>query len=193
MRMTFRTIGWGAVGTLFLLAPLFAFSAERTTTDTPTEHNWAYTEEATNLLKHVRSLSGQLAQDADSLTRYSRQDRLDSTSHAVRLNQIRNHVNAMGKSLMRLEEIQGMIAPWQQKALHRITPHAVALAERAEEAIDYHIEQADNFWVPAYTESVGAMSDHAEEINESATLFLDHAEGAERLEALERQLEYAGA
>ena len=192
MRMTFRTLGWGAVGTLFLLAPLFAFSAERTTIDTPTEHNWAYAEEATRLLKQVRSLSNQLAEDADSLRRYSLMGQLDSTSHALELNQIRGHVNAMGKSLRRLEEIQSFIAPWQRKALDRIAPHAVALAERAQEAISYHIEQADNFWAPAYTESVGAMSDHASQIKESATLFLDHAKSAERLEALERQLEYTG-
>lgn len=193
MRLTFRRIGWGAVGTLFLIAPLFAFSSEGKTIDAPTEHNWAYTEEATSLLKQVRSLSTQLVRDADSLRLSSQFNRLDANSHGVNLNQIRDHVNAMGKSLMRLEEMQSSIAPWQRKALDRIAPQAVALAERAQEAIAYHTEEAGNFWVPAYTESVRAMSDHADEIKKSATLFLDHAESAERLEALERQLEYTGA
>jgi tetrahydromethanopterin S-methyltransferase subunit G len=194
MRLTLSKICWGVVGTLFLMTPLFAStSKEEVKTDNTPTYNWAYAEEASGLLRQIRSLSVQLAEDSDFLELNSRWNQLDWRSHAWRLDQIGDRVNAMGENLQRLQEIQSMIAPWQQKALERVMPNAVALASHTEEAIAHLNDHQGNLWVLPYTDHVSAMSDHAEDIKKTVNAFLDYAKTSDRLKGLERQLEFTGA
>jgi hypothetical protein len=195
MRLTLRKIGWGTFGTLFLALPLLASASKKEEVQTlnTATYNWAYAEEASGLIAEVRSLSAQLANNAGSLRLHSQRNQLSSASHALHLNEIRDQINTMGEKLRRLETIQSMVAPWQQRAFERITPHAVAMAEHAEEAIQYHADQRGNFWVADYADSVNAVSEHAEEIRDFASALLEHVETSERLKALERQLEFEGA
>jgi len=184
MRLTLGRIGWGIVGTLILMTPLFASTSKEgaTISNTPT-YNWAHAEEASGLLKQIRSLSAQLAEDSHFLKLNSQWNQLDWTGHAQQLNQIRGDINAMGEKLDRLQEIHSMIAPWQQRAMERIMPNAVALADHTEGAT----------WTIPYTDRISAMSDQAETIKSSVSAFLDYAKTSDRLEGLERQIEYGGA
>lgn len=194
MRLTIGKIGWGAVGALLLMTPLFASTPkeEARTENTPT-YNWAYTEEASGLLLDIRTLSAQAAEGADHLHSASRLNSLDWRSHAQHLNNIKTHVNRMGTKLDRLQEIHGMLAPWQQKAVERVTPKAVALAAHTEEAIAHVSEYQGRLWMPHYTNRVSAMSDHSEEINRTVSMFLDYGKTSDRLEGLQKQIEFTGA
>ena len=194
MRLTLGKIGWGVLGALFLMTPLFASTskAEARTEKTPT-HNWAYTEEASGLLHDIRMLSAQAAEGAEELHFASRRNALDWRSHALYLHEIKTHVNTMGAKLDRLQEIHGMIAPWQQKAVERVTPKAVALAAHTEDAIAHVNEHQNRLWMPHYSNRVSAMSEHGEEINRTVSLFLDYGKTSEHLEGLEGQIEYTGA
>lgn len=194
MHLTLGKIGWGAIATLFLMTPLFASSSreEVKTANTPT-YNWAYAEEASGLLQDIRTLSAQAAERSQNLNAASRQNQLHWRSHAQYLNEIRTHVNTMGDKLDRLQEIHGMIAPWQQEAVERVTPKAVALAAHAEEAIAHLNENQSRLWVPHYTDRFTAMSEHGEEINRTVSMFLDYGRTSDRLEGLESQIEYTGA
>jgi|YelNatPaOPRAMG01_1025707.scaffolds.fasta_scaffold58148_1 DNA repair exonuclease SbcCD ATPase subunit len=194
MRLTLRKTICGTIGAWLLIAPLFVstLKAEVRPSDTATS-NWAYTEEASGLLKEVRSLSAQLADDAHELEMYAGRNQLDWRSHAFQLNQIRDHINAMGEKLERLQEIRGMLAPWQREAVDRVVPNAQELAAHAEAAIAYLNEQQDRLWMPAYVDRISAMTDHAEEIKSSVTAFLDYAKALDRLKQLESQLEISGA
>jgi hypothetical protein len=194
MRLPLQRIGWGAVGTLFLAIPLLASNSkkeEAQTVNTPI-YNWAYGEEASSLLLQVRMLSAQLAVDADTLKLLSKPNNLHWRTHGEELSRIRGHVNAIGRNLDRLHDIQGVIAPWQQTALERIRPHAAALAGHIEEAIAYYTDQQGNFWAPAYVDNLAAAADRAEEIRDHARVSLEYAQTAQRSKALERQIEYGG-
>lgn len=194
MRMTLGKIGWGLVGTLFLMTPLFASGskAEVKTDNTPT-YNWAYAEEASGLLQDIRSLSARAAEGTDRLHVATRHNQLSWRSHSENLNEIRSHINAMGEKFDRLQEIHGMIAPWQQKAVERVLPNAVALADHTEGAIVYLSENQARLWTPHYRDRVGAMSEHIQEIHSTLTSFLDYAKTSDRLKSLELEIEYAGA
>lgn len=194
MQSTIGKIGWGVVGTLFLVAPLFAsgLKNEEAKADIAPTYNWAYAEEASGLLKQIRSLSIQLTEDTHFLELASQRNQLDWRNHAWRLNQIRGDVNTMGENLQRLEEIQNMIAPWQQKAVERIAPNAVALAAHTEEAIAHLNARQSNMWAAPYTDHVSTMSEHAQEIRSSVGAFLDYAKTSGRLKAIERRIEFSG-
>jgi len=194
MRLTLRRIGWGMLGTLFLMTPLFASNSngEAKAGNTPA-YNWAYAEEASGLLQQIQSLSSRAANKADLLNIASRRNSLDWRSHAVHLDEISMHINEMGDKLDRLQEIHGMIAPWQQKAVDRVVPTAAALAGQTEEAIAFLNEHPIRLWTPTYTDSIKAMSEHVDEINSTVSRFLDYGNTADRLQGLESQIEYTGA
>jgi len=192
--MTLGRMGWGVLGALFLMTPLFASSSkqEAKTANTPA-YNWAYAEEASGLLQQIRSLSSKAANRADLLNIASRRNSLDWRSHAQHLDEISTHINAMGEKLDRLQEIQGMIAPWQQEALERVVPTAAALAGHTDEAIAFLNEHRLRLWTPTYTERVKAMSEHVDQINSTLGTFLDYGTTSDRLTGLESQLEFTGA
>jgi len=194
MSLTIGKMVWGVVGTLFLMTPLFASSSkEAVKTDNTPTHNWAYTEEASGLLQDIRTLSAQAAERSENLKSASRQDWVNWRSHAQYLSEIRTHVNTMGAKLDRLQEIHGMIAPWQQKAVERVTPKAAALAAHTEDAIGHLNEYQNRLWVPHYTNGLTAILEHGEEINRTVSMFLDYGKTSDRLEGLENQIEYSGA
>jgi hypothetical protein len=194
MRQTLGKIGWGVVGTLFLMTPLFASSSKaETKADRTTTYNWAYAEEASGLLEEVRNLSARAAEGTDHLNLASRRNSLDWRSHSRHLTDITTHINAMGEKLDRLQEIHGMIAPWQQRAVERVMPNAVALAGHTEEAIAYLNEYQSRLWAPPYRDRVSAMSEQVREIRSTITAFLDYAKTSDRLKALELEIEYGGA
>lgn len=189
-----KKTAWGAIGGLLLITPLFVSTLKaEVKAGNAAAPNWAYTEEASGHLQDIRSLSAQLADDTHALELYSKQKQLDWRSHAYQLRQIRNHINAMGEKLGRLQAIHSTIAPWQQKAVDRVVPSAQALAAHTEAAIAYLNEQRDKLWMPSYIERVSAMSDHAEEINSSVSTFLDYSKTSDRLKGLESQIEFTGA
>lgn len=191
MWLTLKRTLWGVIGALFLMTPNFAFAsnAEARAEYTPT-YNWAYAEEASGLLQEIHGLSLRLTENSEFLGQQSLRNQLDWRSHAVELNQIRDHVNAMGENLQQLQEIHSMIAPWQQKAVERIMPSAVALAAHAEGAIDYLNKEQGNMWAPPYTVRVNSMTDHAEEIKSTVSMFLDYGQTSGHLDGLERQIEF---
>jgi hypothetical protein len=194
MQLTLGRIGWGVLGTLFLMTPLFASnSKEEARIDNTPVYNWAYSEEASGLLQQIRSLSAQAAGGVDHLNFASRRNSLDWRSHALHLNEISTHINTMGEKLDRLQEIHSMIAPWQQKAVERVVPTAVALAGHTEEAIAFLNQNQQRLWTPTYTDRVSTMSEHLEEINSTVSMFLDYGKTSDRLKGLENQIEYTGA
>lgn len=194
MRLKLGQFVWVMVGTLFLIGPLFAHpSREESKADNTPTYNWGYAEEASGLLKQVRSLSAQAFEHADLLETHSRNNQADWRNHAERLGEIKRHINTMGQKLQRLQEIHSMIAPWQQEAVNQVMPKAVALAGHTEEAIAYLNERQTNLWAAPYTDQISAISDHTEEIKNTISAFLDYAKASDRLKGLELQLEITGA
>ncbi len=194
MRLTLGKIGWEVVGVLFLITPLFAATSKtEAKTDNIRTYNWAYAEEASELLRHIKELSTQLAEDTHFLELHSRRNQLNWRSHALQLHQIRGNINMMGKNLQRLQEIHSMTAPWQQKAVDRIAPRVTALAEHTEVAITYLRENQGNLWAPQYKNPINALAEHAEEIKNIVSMFLDYGKTSDRLRGLENQIEFTGA
>ena len=193
MRLTLGKIGWGVVGTLLLITPLWASGPRAEAgTENVTAYNWAYAEEASELLQEIRGLSVQLAEDSDFLEHHANRNQLNWRSHAERLNHIRGDINAMGEHLQRLQEIHSMIAPWQQKAVDRILPRAKELAAHTEAAIAQLNDNRSTTWTPSYVDPVSAMAEHAEAIRKDVKMFLEYGKTSDQLKGLEGQIGPAG-
>jgi hypothetical protein len=138
-------------------------------------------------LKELRSLMGQLNNDADRLTSLGF-SRLHWQTHADRLNKIKNHVNRIGD---RLETLQGMrytAAPWQQEAINSVVPVAVDVAERTTAAISHLNENRTYLWAPEYVDhlrTISALSDNMQGLLDN---HLKIIEARDKLDLLEEKL-----
>lgn len=190
MLLTINRTFWLVTLTLFLMTPVFATAANaETKTDDSQTYNWKHYEDASQLLREIQGLSARLAEDSFFLEQSSRWNQLDWRSHATELRTIRDNVNAMGRNLQQLQEVHGTIAPWQQKAVERIMPNALELAAHTESAIAHLNEEQGKLWTPEYIARFSAMTDHAEEINDTVSTFLDYGRTSDRLKGLQRQME----
>lgn len=149
---------------------------------------WNFTTEASDLLDRVQSLSATLKTDAARLESFTR-SRVSWQAHASQLNLVRQHVNEMGKVLVRLQEIRHVTAPWQQQATDRVVPTAVMLAERTEAAINHLNDNPGYLYAPDYAGHLGAISDHARSVNQHVDMFIDYAKTGDKLEQLRLSLE----
>jgi hypothetical protein len=145
-------------------------------------------QEATQLLNEVKSLANKLTYDAELLKSYAQNHGMSWHSHAAQLNLIREHVNAMGERLDRLQQIQPSAAAWQQQAIDRIHPVALELADHIESAIQHVNEHQGYLFSPDYKNHVASAHDLALELTDHAGSFLAYADAQQRVHHLEEKL-----
>src|SRR5579871_913748 len=135
----------------------------------------ALEKEASRLLKDVRSTAVKLTKEAAILDSYGR-SAISRTGHSGQLNLVRDHINTMGKTLDRLQEIQNDVAPWQKQAIAYVVPVAAELASRTEAAIDHLNQPFKPLWDMGYTAHLRAIYDHSSAVKETVDVHLDMAD-----------------
>ena len=93
-------------------------------------------EEIANLLSQAKSEAIALRDDADDMATYTRSG-LSWASFAGKVTEIKEHVNAAGKLLAKLEQARATGSLWQQEAIDHITPVLKELAAATESTIDH--------------------------------------------------------
>jgi hypothetical protein len=142
--------------------------------------------EASRLLREVRSLAHALNRDAATLDSY-RLSGMSWQGHANRLTLARQHINSIGDRLVNLAAIRGSAEPWQREAIDSIIPVAAELASRTEAAIGYLNENQGQLFVPAYTEHLGAIAGHADQMKQSVDVYLEWASAQDKMDKLRGQ------
>lgn len=135
-------------------------------------------------LQELRSLMGQLNNDADQLNSPGLSG-LSWETHASHLNQIRDHINRIGDQLETLRSMRYIAAPWQQKALDSIVPLAVQIAGRTTAAIRHLNENRTYLWAPQYVDDLRAISALSEHMHGLVDYHLKIIEARDKLQVLE--------
>ncbi|HET9741168.1 MAG TPA: hypothetical protein VFQ00_00330 [Terriglobales bacterium] len=145
--------------------------------------------QASDLLKEIRGLAGDLSQNAEVLTLSSGTRQLHWQTHATRLNQAKDSINEIGARLDQLKAIRSDAHPWQQQAIDRIHASSLQAARNTEAALQYL--NANQGWLlaPEYRDSLDAIQSHAQNVRETARDFLDYGKTSDRLETLQQRLE----
>jgi hypothetical protein len=78
-------------------------------------------EQVSKLLSEAKTMAFQLKEDAVTMESFTRMN-VSWASHAVAINQIKDHINALGRQATKLKEARGVGSPWQQTAIDRIGP-----------------------------------------------------------------------
>jgi hypothetical protein len=125
--------------------------------------------EATVLLNQIEHRAREIRNAIDPLNLRVRYNQVDVDTQSEVLNEVREHVNAMGRDLKRLEELRDSARPWQKQEIDRITPVATALAKDTESAIRLFDRSLSHAWATALPDEYAAVDHDARRIAQSVS------------------------
>lgn len=147
--------------------------------------------EVTGLLSDVKTEATQLKYDTEDMRSFAR-SQLSWQSHASKLTQIKEHVNAAGQLLTKLHEAKASASPWQQQAIDRVTPLLQELAANTSTMIAHLNKNQNRIHTPPYTEYVAANAETANDLSDLISDYVEYGNVKNRTEELEQKLEVPG-
>jgi DNA repair exonuclease SbcCD ATPase subunit len=145
------------------------------------------------LLSQAKTQAYQLKEDASALQSFvGSATELQAQSHAVVLNQIKDHVNTVGRQLAQLEQNSTDASPWQKTAIERIRPLLQELASNTTNVINRLNQHPNQLRTGAYKDYVEANADLAAQLSEMIADFVDYGKTKNRFERLGDKLEISG-
>jgi hypothetical protein len=129
--------------------------------------------------------------DADQMTEFLHNPTLSWQIQADMLNQIKTHVNALGRTIAKLETERSQGNAVQQEAIDRAVPLLRELGKNTTEAID-HINRDQNHPVSGhYPEYLDANADTAHELNRLVQATVEYSHSKTKLNKLQQEIEVA--
>lgn len=169
-------------GSLAALALIFTVGSRTMPAQTPDS------EAVSKLLVQAKSEALLVEHDANQLDSFTR-SKLSWKSHARKLDEISEHINALGKTNRELSEQRLNGSPWQQKAIDQIDPLLRKMADQLTATIMHLKENPSRVHLPPYSEYVHANYEFASKTATMIRDFVDYDEAQSRAESLEAKLE----
>ena len=145
-------------------------------------------EEVSKLLAEVQTEAMGLKMDAEKMESFTI-GKLSWESHAHAVQQIREHVNAAGRLLTKLNENRALASPWQEQAIAEITPLLRELAANTTAVIEHIDANKLRLHSPEYKEYLTANYDVAKELSALINDFVDYGKHKNKFEHLRNKLE----
>jgi hypothetical protein len=149
-------------------------------------------EQVSSLLSEAKTMAFQMKEDAETMESYTRSN-VSWQSHATAINQIKEHVNAMGRQIAKLNNAKGSASPWQNTAIDRINPFLQELAGYTEAAIEHLNKRPALLATPDYKDYLEANADYAGDMASMVADFVDYGKTKQRLQRLTDKLEVPAA
>jgi len=166
---------------VFLLAGFLAASSTAKTADAPDS------EQVSKLLSEANTMAFQVKEDSVTMETFTRMN-VSWETHKVAINQMREHVNALGRQAAKLRDARGEASLWQKTAIDRITPFLDELGGYTSAVIDrLNGEQRPS--MEEYKDYLEANADYATDLAAMIRDFVDYGRTKHRLERLTGKLE----
>ena len=144
-------------------------------------------EQVSKLLSETKTMAFQLKEDAGTMESFTRMN-VSWESHAVTINQIKDHVNSLRKQEAKLQEVKANASPWQKAAIDKITPFLDELEGYTLAIID-HLNGTPKHNFAEYKDYLEANADYASDLATMIGNFVDYGKTKERLQRLGARLE----
>jgi len=148
-------------------------------------------EQVSKLLSDAKTQTYQLREDALTMESYSRTN-ATWESHAATVEQMKEHINAAGRTLTKLDDARKNASPWQTTAIDRIKPLLKEIAANTQNAIQYLNKSPKRLSSNEYKDYIEANADVAEKLAGLVADFVDYGNTKNRLERLTSKLELPG-
>ncbi len=110
-------------------------------------------------------------------------------SHADAITVIKDHINTVGRQLVKLEAVRENASPWQRTAMDRTRPILKELASDTASIVDYLTNHPERLKLPAYQDYLEANADHSEGLAALISDFVNYGRNKGRMEHLKDKLE----
>ena len=147
--------------------------------------------EINRLFVEVATQASALKTDATEMETFTRTD-LNWESYAEKIAGIKEHVNAAGKLLAKLEDVKAQGAPWQQTAIDRIAPLLREMASNTTATINYMNENKMRVHLAAFKDYVKTSYELAINLEAVIRNFVEYGNSKDKFENLDRALEISG-
>jgi hypothetical protein len=144
-------------------------------------------EKVTKLLSEAKTMAFQVKEDAATMESFTYMN-VSWESHASTINQMKDHVNALGRQVDKLKAARNEASPWQRVAIDRITPFLDELGGYTEAIIE-HINGTQRRDFAEYKDFLEANADYSADLAAMVAEFVDYGNTKARLERLGAKLE----
>lgn len=169
----------------FLFAGFLAASSTGKAADVPDN------EQVSKLLSETKTLAFQVKEDAVTMESYTRMN-LSWDAYRAAISQMREHVNALGKQVTKLNDAKGLASPWQRVAIDRVNPFLDELGGYTSAVIErLNGEQRPSF--DTYKDYLEANADYAGDLAAMIGDFVNYGNAKHRVEKLALKLELPAA
>ncbi len=141
----------------------------------------------TKLLSDAKIQAFQLKEDAATMESFNRVT-VSRETQAAMINQIRDHVNALGRTEVKLKDSEALAAGWQKQAINRIVPFLDELNGYTSAVIE-HLNGDVPHTVAEYRDYLEANADYSTDLAKMIADFVDYGRTKDRLERLNTKLE----
>jgi hypothetical protein len=177
LRSVLRTAGGFASFALLLLMSSPVIKAQT-----------ADSEEISKLLTEAEDHATLAADDAEILESYTRST-MSWESHNLKLTEIAEHVNELGKVSKQLADLSSQGSPWQQKSIGHIDFLLRDLAAQLTATIDHLKNNQSRVQMQAYRDYARASYERASETAHVISDYVEYDKASSKAEALEQKLE----
>ena len=129
----------------------------------------------------------ELKEDAVTMESFTRMN-VGMETHAVTINQIKDHINALTRQTAKLKDARNNGSPWQQTAIDRITPYLDELGGYTYAVIE-HINGDVKHTPAEYKDYLEANADYATDLAAMIADFVDFGKSKDRMQHLADKLE----
>jgi len=169
-------------GSLAALALIFTVGSRTMPAQSPDS------EAVSKLLVQAKSEAVLVEYDAALLESFTR-SKLTWQSHAGKLTEITQHINALGTINKDLAEQRALGSPWQQNAIDQIDPLLRQMADHLMATIKQFNAKPSRIHLSPFHEYVHANYEFASKTAAMIRDFVDYDEAQSRAESLEAKLE----
>lgn len=145
-------------------------------------------EQVSKLLSEAKTMAFQVKEDAVAMESFTRMD-VSWQTHAAAINQIKDHVNALGRQVAKLQEAKPEASPWQKAAIDRIVPFLDELGGYTYAVIEHINEQPKRLFTPEYKDFLEANADYSGDLAAMIADYVNYGRTKERLQQLTEKLE----
>jgi plasmid replication initiation protein len=145
-------------------------------------------EHVAKLLSEAKTMAFQIKEDAVAMEGFTRMT-VSWESHAVAINEIKDHVNALEKQEAKLKDARSAASPWQKTAIDRIVPYLDELEGYTSAVIEHINAQPKRLFTDDYKDFLEANADYATDLASMIADFVDYGKTRDRMERLGNKLE----
>lgn len=163
-----------------LLVPVSAFAAADVSSDSC---------EVSQMLAQAKAEATELKTDSADMEAFTRSGNVSWAVYAEHLNLIKEHVNALGRLVKQINDIEVLCSPWQATALERTTAALKELADNVNSTIEHLNANQSRVHMPAFQDYVKANYELVSDLAAVISDFVDYGNAKEKMERLEQILE----